>query len=81
MPVPASFNDITQNSTLREYIGWVWYDRQVWVPTSWLDGSKRIMLRFESAHYNTIVVGMYVISIGYSDGPLSSDMALNFKAQ
>ena len=59
MPVPSSFNDITQDSELRDFVGWVWYDRQVWVPTSWLDGKKRIMLRFESAHYNTIVVSMF----------------------
>ena len=56
MPVPSSFNDITQNVTLRDFIGWVWYDREFWVPKAWTDGSTRIMLRFESAHYNTIAV-------------------------
>ena len=56
MPVPSSFNDITQNVSLRDFIGWVWYDREFWVPKSWLDGKTRVMLRFESAHYNSVVV-------------------------
>ena len=56
MPVPSSFNDITQDRALRDYIGWVWYDRQVWLPAKWNDGHTRIMLRFESAHYNAIAV-------------------------
>ena len=56
MPVPSSFNEITQNNSLRQYIGWVWYDREVWVPAAWKDGKTRIMLRFESAHYNSIAV-------------------------
>ena len=56
MPVPASYNDITQNSTIRDFVGWAWYERQFWVPGQWLDGKTRVVLRFESAHYNTIVV-------------------------
>ena len=56
MPVPSSFNEITQNNSLRNYVGWVWYDREVWVPASWRGGNYRIVLRFESAHYNTIAV-------------------------
>ena len=56
MPVPSSFNEITQNNSLRNYIGWVWYDREAWIPASWRGGDKCIMIRFESAHYNTIAV-------------------------
>ena len=56
MPVPSSFNEITQNRSLREFVGWVWYDREVWVPASWGGGRNCITLRFESAHYNSIAV-------------------------
>ena len=56
MPVPSSWNDVTQNVSIKNYIGWVWYDREVWVPAAWKDGKTRIMLRFESAHYNAIAV-------------------------
>ena len=57
MPVPSSYNDITQSAALREFVGWVWYDREFWVPKSWTDNKTRIMLRFESAHYLATVVG------------------------
>uniref|UniRef100_A0A8C2X792 Beta-glucuronidase n=1 Tax=Cyclopterus lumpus TaxID=8103 RepID=A0A8C2X792_CYCLU len=43
MPVPASYNDITQDPTLRDFIGWVWYEREavVWKNTSsWVNGVK-----------------------------------------
>ena len=56
MPVPSSFNEITQNRSLREFVGWVWYDREAWVPASWGRGQNCITLRFESAHYNCIAV-------------------------
>ncbi|XP_011404336.1 PREDICTED: beta-glucuronidase-like [Amphimedon queenslandica] len=55
MPVPASFNDITQDPSIRDYVGWAWYDRNFWVPDSWLDGKTRVVLRFGGAHYYTIV--------------------------
>ncbi|MFT7797092.1 beta-glucuronidase [Arapaima gigas] len=56
MPVPASFNDITQEAQLRDFIGWVWYERELWVPGRWLsDEGHRIVLRVGSAHYYSIV--------------------------
>ncbi|CAL1289408.1 unnamed protein product [Larinioides sclopetarius] len=54
MPVPSSFNDITQNKTIRDYLGWSWYDKEFYVPQRW-SKNLRIVLRFESAHYLTIV--------------------------
>jgi beta-glucuronidase len=58
MAVPSSYNDVTQDVSLREFVGWVWYDRIVYVPKSWQTEGLRVVLRFESAHYNTIVVSM-----------------------
>ena len=57
MPVPSSYNDITQDKALRDFIGWVWYDKEVYAPKTWKSDQIRVVLRFESAHYNTIVVG------------------------
>ncbi|XP_033904280.2 beta-glucuronidase-like isoform X1 [Acipenser ruthenus] len=56
MPVPASFNDITQDPRLRDFIGWVWYEKEVWVPQRWtaVDSGQRVVLRVGSAHYNSI---------------------------
>ena len=64
MPVPSSWNDITQNSSVKEYIGWVWYEREAWVPTSW--NGLNIMLRFESAHYNAIAVSTTALTCIHS---------------
>ncbi|KAL7987059.1 hypothetical protein Chor_005978 [Crotalus horridus] len=57
MPVPASFNDITQNPKLRGFIGWVWYEKEVIPPARWLlrDPGTRIVLRIGSAHYYSVV--------------------------
>jgi len=55
MPVPSSYNDITQDRALRDFIGWVWYDKEVYAPKAWKSDYVRVVLRFESAHYNTIV--------------------------
>lgn len=57
MPVPASYNDITQDPALRNFIGWVWYEREVVVPARWAaDEDIRVVLRVASAHYFSIVV-------------------------
>ncbi|KAL6463818.1 hypothetical protein MHYP_G00282090 [Metynnis hypsauchen] len=56
MAVPSSFNDITQDAELRDFIGWVWYEKEVWVPVRWLqDKDTRIVLRVGSAHYFSVV--------------------------
>jgi len=54
MPVPASYNDITQEKSIRDFVGWAWYDREFFLPQEW--SNKRVVLRIDSAHYNTIVV-------------------------
>nr|XP_048679663.1 beta-glucuronidase [Caretta caretta]XP_048679664.1 beta-glucuronidase [Caretta caretta]XP_048679665.1 beta-glucuronidase [Caretta caretta] len=57
MPVPASFNELTQNPNLRKYTGWVWYEKEVLLPRSWLPNAlnTRVVLRVGSAHYYSIV--------------------------
>lgn len=59
MPVPASYNDITQDAALRDFVGWVWYEREVLVPARWIaDEGTRVVLRVGSAHYYSIVVSI-----------------------
>uniref|UniRef100_A0A672RF01 Glucuronidase beta n=1 Tax=Sinocyclocheilus grahami TaxID=75366 RepID=A0A672RF01_SINGR len=56
MPVPSSFNDITQDAKIRDFIGWVWYEKDVWVPARWIqDRGTRIVLRVGSAHYYSVL--------------------------
>ena len=57
MPVPSSFNDITTDRNLQNFVGWVWYDRTFFVAHEWT--LKRIVLRVDSAHYNAIVVSIH----------------------
>jgi len=53
MPVPASYNDITQDSAIRDHIGNVWYERNFFIPSSWKE--KRIFLRVGSASHKARV--------------------------
>ena len=56
MPVPSSYNDITEDRNLRDFIGWVWYEKEVYAPRAWENNETRVVLRFEATNYNTIVV-------------------------
>ena len=42
MPVPSSFNDITVDSKLRDFVGWAWYDRTFYVSSSW-QGQRTVL--------------------------------------
>ena len=53
MPVPASYNDVTQDRELRDHIGDVWYQTEFYAPKGWQ--GKRIVIRFGSVtHYGTV---------------------------
>ena len=52
MPVPASYNDITTDRTIRDHVGWVWYERIFYIPSDWLD--KRLVLRFGSVTHHAV---------------------------
>ncbi|XP_047533484.1 beta-glucuronidase isoform X2 [Vanessa atalanta] len=51
MPVPASYNDIGEDASLRDHVGLVWYDRRFHVPPWWSKMEQRVWLRFSSVHY------------------------------
>jgi beta-glucuronidase len=53
MAVPASFNDIAADAAVRDYIGDVWYQTTVWVPSGWQ--GRRIVLYFESATHRATI--------------------------
>nr|CAD7196220.1 unnamed protein product [Timema douglasi] len=56
MPVPASYNDITQDKAIRDHVGLVWYDRSFFVPDTWRQQGLRVWMRFDSVSYAAQVV-------------------------
>lgn len=60
MPVPSSYQDLSQERDRMNYIGWVWYDRDFWVPSEWNESNKRVSLRFGSVNYYAIVVSYLI---------------------
>lgn len=72
MPVPSSFNDITADRSLQNFVGWVWYERTFYVAAEWL--GKRIVIRVDSAHYNAVVVSI-TLDIFQPSHKLSSAVA------
>ncbi len=80
MPVPASFNDIAADASVRDYFGDVWYQRVVRVPRGW-DG-QRIVLHFESAtHRATVWVGSTEV-VAHEGGytPFAADVSADVVA-
>jgi beta-glucuronidase len=56
MPVPSSFNDIPADPAVRDHVGDVWYQRQVFVPRGWV--GQRVVLRLDAAtHRATAWIG------------------------
>ena len=51
MPVPSSFNDVTQNITIHQHTGSVWYARDFYIHNT----APRWVLRFQAAHYESRV--------------------------
>jgi hypothetical protein len=56
MPVPSSYNDVTVNSTVRDFVGWAWYQHEFYTPKRWWTDERRVVLRFGSVHYTAVVV-------------------------
>ncbi|XP_055902504.1 beta-glucuronidase isoform X2 [Eupeodes corollae] len=54
MPVPASYNDVTTEVSLRDHVGTVWYDRKFFIPRAW-EAGQRVWIRFGSVHYEAFV--------------------------
>lgn len=56
MPVPASYGDVHPALGLRDHVGDVWYQTDVWVPAGWR--GRRVALRFDAAtHAATVWAG------------------------
>jgi beta-glucuronidase len=74
MAVPASFNDIAADATVRDYFGDIWYQTTVWVPQGWQ--GRRIVLHFESATHRATVWANDVEVVSHEGGytPFEADI-------
>ena len=72
--VPASYNDIFTERSIRDHVGWVWYQRQVRVPRGW--SGERIHLRLDSAtHQGKVFVdGALVVEHKGGYTPFGADI-------
>lgn len=75
MPVPSSFNDITQDKTLRDYVGQVWYEKEFYIPRNWKN--KKVMIYFGSVthHASVWVNGVRVAEHKGGFLPFSADIS------
>lgn len=61
MFVLLSYNDIIEDRKLRDFIGWVWYEKEVYVLRLWEINIIRVVFRFDSVNYNIIVVRLFFV--------------------
>ena len=54
LPVPASYNELVTDIEEREHVGYIWYEKEFYIPTSLLN-EDRIVLRFGSATHSALV--------------------------
>ncbi|MCZ2839377.1 beta-glucuronidase [Modestobacter sp. VKM Ac-2985] len=53
VPVPASYNDVFADATVRDHVGDAWYQTTVRVPRGW--AGQRVVLRFDAATHRAVV--------------------------
>lgn len=58
--VPASYNDLFLDAKIRDHVGWVWYQRDVFVPRGW--GDRDTVMRFDAAtHHGKVYVNNVLV--------------------
>ncbi|MGA2142902.1 MAG: beta-glucuronidase [Brevinematales bacterium] len=53
MPVPSSYNDITQDASIRDHAGDAWYERSFFIPGSWK--GRRVVIRAGSVTHHGVI--------------------------
>ncbi|KAK6179764.1 hypothetical protein SNE40_012049 [Patella caerulea] len=75
MAVPSSYNDVTEDKNIRDFVGWAWYDREFFVSN--VSQNRRIVLRFGSAHYYAIVYVNGIEAVRHDGGHLPFEADVN----
>ncbi len=79
MPVPASYNDIYPDETIRDHVGDAWYQTEVRVPASWAE--QRVVLRFDAATHRATVWVNDVQVVEHTGGytPFEADVTAHLR--
>ena len=78
MPVPSSFNDITQDPEIRDYVGWFWYRRDFIIHDTFYNPEiNDLYIHFGSVHYHCEVFVNDVYIGGHSSGHLPFELQIN----
>jgi beta-glucuronidase len=75
MAVPSSFNDIGVNASIRDHVGWVWYERELSVPA--ILQTERVVLRFGSATHHSKVFVNGELVVEHKGGFLPFEAEIN----
>ncbi|MDQ1003478.1 beta-glucuronidase [Neobacillus niacini] len=75
MAVPSSYNDIGVNASIRDHVGWVWYEREFSIPAALQ--SERVVLRFGSATHLAKVFVNGELVVKHKGGFLPFEAELN----
>jgi beta-glucuronidase len=78
--VPSSYNDLFTDISIREHVGWVWYQRSVFVPKGWIN--DRVFIRIDAATHEGIVYVNDVEVARHRGGymPFEADISAHVKA-
>lgn len=75
MPVPCSYNDIKEGINFRDHVGWVWYQRDLYITESLL--KERLVLRFGSATHSAKLYINEKFVLEHKGGFLPFEIELN----
>ncbi|SMP50756.1 beta-glucuronidase [Anoxynatronum buryatiense] len=75
MPVPASYNDISVDAKLRDFVGDVWYERKVVIPKQWKN--ENVFIRVGSASHHSKIWVNGVLVKAYTGGFLPFESRIN----
>ncbi|MCP4749729.1 MAG: beta-glucuronidase [Proteobacteria bacterium] len=79
MAVPASYNDIVQDAAVRDHVGDVWYETDIFVSKNWWN--ERVVLRIGSAtHYGAFWInGVFAAEHQGGYTPFEADISASLE--
>ena len=78
MPVPSSFNDITQDAKIRDYVGWYWYQRDFIIHDTFFNSEiNDLYIHFGSVQYHCEVYINDILIGTHSSGHLPFELKVN----